>query len=403
MCPAGLVQAEPDSNGRGEEGRGVDDAPEPGSVPPVPVDVCVRPETRCVIITGPNTGGKTATLKARPSWPGPAGAARVASHIHTGLERAKRWHPGQAQLGGRQRPGSQACDVAMVRQGCFRNPHGPHVGVPHGSVSLMAVGSASTGIPHLRVSRMHPPPSALMQGVWVGGADGQGKLCGAPEPQTLNPAQAFGLAVLMAKAGCAVPAAAPAHLPPFSMVLADIGDEQSLAANLSTFSGHLRRIQVLIGFTPGFSQILRGFRVLMAGCTAAARAPAALLDGAGGHRRRAEPGRHPAHFQRPPAPHPGPGSHRLHESAHDKHTCSFDTVPHPGPAVHCAPLFWLHAPNTQTLPCCRCCTETWHSQVKAAWSAAAHSPACALWCRFKGCSVQQYLLLEGQLPPLMAP
>lgn len=40
-----------------------------------------------------------------------------------------------------------------------------------------------------------------------------------------------------------MPAAAPARLLPFSAVLADIGDEQSLAANLSTFSGHLRRIQ----------------------------------------------------------------------------------------------------------------------------------------------------------------
>lgn len=56
--------------------------------------------------------------------------------------------------------------------------------------------------------------------------------------------QAFGLAVLMARAGLAVPAEAPVQLPAYTAVLADIGDEQSLSANLSTFSGHLRRIQV---------------------------------------------------------------------------------------------------------------------------------------------------------------
>ena len=57
--------------------------------------------------------------------------------------------------------------------------------------------------------------------------------------------QALGLAALMARTGLPLPAEVPAVLPAFSSVLADIGDEQSLTANLSTFSGHLRRIQVV--------------------------------------------------------------------------------------------------------------------------------------------------------------
>lgn len=56
--------------------------------------------------------------------------------------------------------------------------------------------------------------------------------------------QAVGLAVLMAQCGVPVPAQHPVVLPPVSSVLADVGDEQSLEASLSTFSGHLRRIQV---------------------------------------------------------------------------------------------------------------------------------------------------------------
>ncbi|KIY99721.1 DNA mismatch repair protein MutS2 [Monoraphidium neglectum] len=44
--------------------------------------------------------------------------------------------------------------------------------------------------------------------------------------------KAFGLAALMAKTGIPVPAQSPARLPCFSSILADIGDEQSLTANL---------------------------------------------------------------------------------------------------------------------------------------------------------------------------
>jgi DNA mismatch repair protein MutS2 len=52
----------------------------------------------------------------------------------------------------------------------------------------------------------------------------------------------LGLAVLMAKAGLWVPAREPVCLPYVDGVYADIGDEQSLQQNLSTFSGHIRRI-----------------------------------------------------------------------------------------------------------------------------------------------------------------
>jgi DNA mismatch repair protein MutS2 len=52
----------------------------------------------------------------------------------------------------------------------------------------------------------------------------------------------LGISALMAQSGLHVPAGAGTRLPVFKRIYADIGDEQSIAENLSTFSAHLAAI-----------------------------------------------------------------------------------------------------------------------------------------------------------------
>ncbi len=89
---------------------------------------------------------------------------------------------------------------------------------------------------------IHVPISEAVRCVVITGPNTGGKTA------TLK---AIGLVALMAKAGMPIPASPPAKIPYFDGVYADIGDEQSLEQNLSTFSGHIRRLQgILEQLTP---------------------------------------------------------------------------------------------------------------------------------------------------------
>ena len=65
-----------------------------------------------------------------------------------------------------------------------------------------------------------------------------------------------GLIALMARCGLLLPVAPESRVPLFSMVLAAIGDEQNLAASLSTFSGHLLAVKAILEQADAHSLVL---------------------------------------------------------------------------------------------------------------------------------------------------
>ncbi|MBN2809050.1 MAG: Smr/MutS family protein [Deltaproteobacteria bacterium] len=65
-----------------------------------------------------------------------------------------------------------------------------------------------------------------------------------------------GLIILMARCGLLLPVSPESRVPLFSLVLAAIGDEQNLAASLSTFSGHLLAVKAILGKADAASLVL---------------------------------------------------------------------------------------------------------------------------------------------------
>lgn len=76
-----------------------------------------------------------------------------------------------------------------------------------------------------------------IQGLVVSGANTGGKTVVL---------KTLGLLSLMARCGLTLPVAAESCVPLFSEILADIGDEQSISEDVSTFSGHLRHLDAIL-------------------------------------------------------------------------------------------------------------------------------------------------------------
>ncbi len=76
-----------------------------------------------------------------------------------------------------------------------------------------------------------------IQGLVVSGANTGGKTVVL---------KSLGLVSLMARCGLTLPVAVESSVPLFSEVLADIGDEQSISEDVSTFSGHLHHIDAIL-------------------------------------------------------------------------------------------------------------------------------------------------------------
>ncbi|MEA3332085.1 MAG: hypothetical protein U9Q58_00615, partial [Pseudomonadota bacterium] len=109
---------------------------------------------------------------------------------------------------------------------------------------LAAVSGAAESAPVVPIDIEFP---AARCGLVISGANTGGKTVSL---------KTAGLIALLARCGLLLPVAPESRVPLFSKVLAAIGDEQNLAASLSTFSGHLLAVKTILAEADARSLVL---------------------------------------------------------------------------------------------------------------------------------------------------
>lgn len=116
-------------------------------------------------------------------------------------------------------------DLQAHRPRIFAPAAGTSVSLPAARHPLMVLAGTAVVPNDLRV----PVGGALL----ISGPNAGGKTVAL---------KTLGTCVLMAQAGLRLPTGAPAELPLYRAVITDVGDDQSIAANLSTFSAHIGHV-----------------------------------------------------------------------------------------------------------------------------------------------------------------